>query len=66
MAEGQVSGSEAESGVPAMFRSPAGLRRRDYYTSPNHDGLQEVGMTGWHDCLAYGEDLGVASHPSGA
>jgi hypothetical protein len=29
-------------GLPALFRSPAGLRQRDYYTSANHDGLQGV------------------------
>jgi hypothetical protein len=29
-------------GLPAMFRSPAGLRQRDYYTSAVHDGLQGV------------------------
>jgi hypothetical protein len=29
-------------GLPLLFRSPAGLRRRDYHTSTNVDGLQGV------------------------
>jgi hypothetical protein len=29
-------------GLPALFRSPAGLPQRDYYTLANHDGLQGV------------------------
>jgi hypothetical protein len=29
-------------GIPAIFRSPAGLRRHDYYASANHEDLQGV------------------------
>jgi hypothetical protein len=28
--------------LPALFRSPAGLRQRDYSTSANHDDLQGI------------------------
>jgi hypothetical protein len=52
-----------------LFRRTPGLYQRDYYTSAKYEALQGVKDprgTGWHDCLAYGDDLGVASHPSGA
>jgi hypothetical protein len=41
--------------LPVLFRSPVGIRQRDYYASANDDGLQGVkdpyGIV-WHDCQA--------------
>jgi hypothetical protein len=40
--EGKFQDQGRSQGLPALFRSPAGLRQRDYHTSAKHEGLQGV------------------------